>query len=374
MSVVEMLWVLGASFFIMAAACYLLLMTSGPLEKVGRRLGHLLHLPEDVIASTFQALATSGPEIVMAILAAFVVGANAADTAEKGASGCLNMCFSAMANLLGIGSLGMIYMMLKKMVKPDDSIEVAPSVIIGLGFYIVSSTCLCVFVLDSAITVIEAWILMGIGIAFVVMQFFMPAVLKIVNSFASGPSAKREAGGDEPEQQGDPRDEDKPLPTTFFGWLGDLAGNGFVYAFLVFALVVFVQQCLWATFNMATLKIVSIGGILCLFTSYVSSFPEFMMTYRYAKAAKKSALLGMLFGSNVIDLAFAGYRAIHLGQPMKVVTGGTHGYLLPYYLWCLPVLAVLSLLALWRGRFKYKWAYPLVVFYLIYVISGFILL
>ena len=132
----ETFWIVGASFFVMAAACYLLLMTSGPLEKLGRRLGHLLHLPEDVIASTFQALATSGPEIVKAILAAtaFVAeGFTELSLDEKGASGCLNMCFSAMANLLGIGSLGMIYMMLKKMVKPNDSIEVAPSVIIGLG-------------------------------------------------------------------------------------------------------------------------------------------------------------------------------------------------------------------------------------------------
>ena len=53
----------------MGASCYLLFITSDPLEQVGGRLGRLLHLPEDVIASTFQALATSGPEIVMAILA-----------------------------------------------------------------------------------------------------------------------------------------------------------------------------------------------------------------------------------------------------------------------------------------------------------------
>jgi len=56
--------------FVMGAACYLLFITSDPLEEVGGRIGKLLHLPEDVIASTFQALATSGPEIVMAVLAA----------------------------------------------------------------------------------------------------------------------------------------------------------------------------------------------------------------------------------------------------------------------------------------------------------------
>jgi len=129
-----------------------------------------------------------------------------------------------------------------------------------------------------------------------------------------------------------------------------------------------------ATFSMATVGIVSVGGILIMFTSYVSSFPEFMMTYRYAVANKKSALLGMLFGSNVIDLAFAGYRAIHLGEPMEVYTTGWMQHLFPLYLWCLPALALFALLALSKGWLKYKHAYPLVVFYLIYIVSGFVLL
>jgi Ca2+/Na+ antiporter len=117
-----------------------------------------------------------------------------------------------------------------------------------------------------------------------------------------------------------------------------------------------------------------VGGILIIFTSYVSSFPEFMMTYRYAVADKKSALLGMLFGSNVIDLAFAGFRAIRLGEPMEVYTTGSFQVSFPFYLWCLPALALLALLALAKRWFKYWHAYPLVVFYIIYIVSGAILL
>ncbi|MBU1741368.1 MAG: hypothetical protein KKC37_07460, partial [Proteobacteria bacterium] len=120
--------------------------------------------------------------------------------------------------------------------------------------------------------------------------------------------------------------------------------------------------------------VASVGGILLMFTSYVSSFPEFMMTYRYAVANKKSALLGMLFGSNVIDLAFAGFRPIWLHESMDVFTTGRVQELFIYYLWCLPVIAVLVLFGLLSRTFKYKHAYPLVAFYLIYIISGFYLL
>lgn len=59
-----------SGLFVLSATCYLLFIISDPLEEVGNKLGKLLHLPEDVIASTFSALATSGPEIIMAILAA----------------------------------------------------------------------------------------------------------------------------------------------------------------------------------------------------------------------------------------------------------------------------------------------------------------
>ena len=157
--------------------------------------------------------------------------------------------------------------------------------------------------------------------------------------------ARRLAAGLEPElpeegEEEEEEEEEAPVPTSPLAWTKDLVTNGFIYAFLVFALVVFVRECLGATFNIATLGVVSVGGVLIMFTSYVSSFPEFMMTYRYAVANKKSALLGMLFGSNVLDLAFAGFRAIRLGEPMEVYTTGRMQFLFPLYLWCLPVLAV----------------------------------
>ncbi len=382
---------LAFAIFVMAASCYLLFVTSDPLEQVGGRIGRLLRLPEDVIASTFQALATSGPEIVMAILAAtaFVTANSAWDVltvGERGCSGCLNMCFSAMDNLLGIGCVGMIFMMWKKYIEGDEVVVVAPSVKMGLIFYILSSTCLCVFIQFSSFTKVveggreitahtmnvwQAWVLMAIGIVFVVSQFFLPALL-------TRRHARRAAAGLEPEipvdDDEDEEEDEAPIPTSFLPWLRDLVANGFIYSFLVFALVVFVRECLGATFNIATLGIVSVGGVLIMFTSYVSSFPEFMMTYRYAAANKKSALLGMLFGSNVLDLAFAGFRAIRLGETMEVYTTGRMQFLFPLYLWCLPALAVVALFALSKGWFKYKHAYPLVALYVIYIVSGFILL
>jgi Ca2+/Na+ antiporter len=377
--------------FVMAAACYLLFITSDPLEQVGGRLGRLLHLPEDVIASTFQALATSGPEIVMAILAAtaYITAESQWDvltTGERGCSGCLNMCFSAMDNLLGIGCVGMIFMMWKKYIKGDEVVVVAPSVTAGLIFYTISSACLCAFVQISSfskvvegreivahvMTVWQAWVLMGIGIAFVLSQFFLPTYLarRHAKRVAAGLETEIPEDDDEEEEE----EEEAPIPQKPLPWLRDLVTNGFIYAFLVYALVIFVRECLAATFDMATVGIVSVGGVLIMFTSYVSSFPEFMMTYRYAAANKKNALLGMLFGSNVIDLAFAGFRAIKLGEPMEIYTMGKMQHLFPVYLWCLPLLAVVTLIALSKGWFKYKHAYVLVVLYLTYIISGFILL
>ena len=376
--------------FVMAAACYLLFVTSEPLEQVGGRIGRLLHLPEDVIASTFQALATSGPEIVMAILAAtaFIGASSAWDVltlGERGCSGCLNMCFSAMDNLLGIGCLGMIFMIWKKSARAREVVLVAPSVKVGLIFYIVSSLCLCAFiqlsshpqVLDDGreivahtMSVWQAWVLMAVGIAFVVSQFFLPGIV-------ARRHARRVAAGLEPELPSDEEDEDEEeatVPRSPLSWLRDLVKNGFIYAFLVFALVVFVRECLGATFNMATVGIVSVGGVLIMFTSYVSSFPEFMMTYRYAVSNKKSALLGMLFGSNVIDLAFAGFRAIRLDEPMEIYTTGSMQHLFPVYLWCLPGLALVALIAISKGWFRYWHAYPLVILYLGYIVSGFVLL
>ena len=379
------LLVFGWALFILAAACYLLFITSDPLEEVGGRLGKLLRLPEDVIASTFQALATSGPEIVMAILAAtpFVAGEawTTLQMGEKACSGCLNMCFSAMDNLLGIGCLGMIFMLYKKTVEPDEPVLVEPSVIIGLLFYIVSSSCLGYFIttslhevpqgdrtlMVSTMQVWQAWVLMGIGITFVLLQFASPKIVPAI-----GKMLKMEDLDD--DDDGDDDDEEYTAPAFGGAWLKDLLTSSFTYAFLVYALVVFVRECLGATFDMATIQLVSVGGILIMFTSYVSSFPEFMMTYRYALANKKSELLGMLFGSNVLDLAFAGFRAIWLEQPMDIYTTGKMQWLFPYYIWCLPIIAVLALFGLTTKKFKYKFAYVMVVFYLAYIISGFILL
>ena len=362
------LWLMYSGIFVLSAACYLLFITSDPLEKVGGRLGKLLHLPEDVIASTFQALATSGPEIVIAIIAATPFVASdiwqGLQLGEKACSGALNMSFSAMDNLLGIGCLGMIYMLYKKTVSPDEALEVSPSVKIGLVFYIVSSTCLCIFIGDSILTEFESWVLMGIGITFILSQFFIPALIAMMGKANSLP--------ENPEEEDE--DEEEAMPTTVGRWVSDFSKNFFVYAFLVFALIIFVQECLNSTFHMATVGVVSVGGILILFTSYVSSFPEFMMTYRYAASNNKNALLGMLFGSNVIDLAFAGFRSIWLHERMLVCTTGRFPQLLPAYLWALPVIAVLSLIFLSTKMFKYKYAYPLVVLYIIYIFSGFFLL
>ncbi len=391
------------SIFILGAACYLLFITSDPLEKVGGRIGKLLKLPEDVIASTFQALATSGPEIVMAVLAGFVAWeisetnilqnltnslfmVNKGDlgtllVGEASCSGVLNMCFSAMDNLLGIGCLGMIFMMYKKYVDKNEQLIIAPSVKIGLIFYIVSSTLICYFLQSSShiktivedgvsrnitaywLTPMQSWILMGIGIAFILSQFFLP---KIVNSLFKNTV--------EEDEEDDNEEEEEPMPTTMFSWITDLFKNGFVYLFLVFGLIVFVRGCMLASFSMASVGIASLGGVLILFTSYVSSFPEFMLTYRYAMKNKKNALLAMLFGSNVIDLAFAGFRAIKLDESLEVYTTGSMQGLFPYYLWCLPALAIVMFLALNFKMLKYKHAFIMIVFYLIYVTSGFILL
>jgi Ca2+/Na+ antiporter len=125
---------------------------------------------------------------------------------------------------------------------------------------------------------------------------------------------------------------------------------------------------------LGTLGIVSVGGILLLLTSYVSSFPEFFMTYRFCIAGKKDALLGMLFGSNVIDLAFSGWRAVRLGEGFVVETTGRYPQLLPYYVSALPVVAVLALFGLTTGKIKAKHAKIAVAFYLAYVVSGFFLL
>lgn len=359
------LWIFTFSFFTLGAACYLLFVTSEPLEEVGGKIGKLLKLPEDVIASTFQALATSGPEIVMAILAAtpFVASEvwSTLELGERASSGTLNMAFSAMDNLLGIGAVAMIFLIRLGKVNKDEPVPMTHSTSIGLIFYIFASGCLSMFMIDSILTPSESWTLMGIGIAFILSQFFVPAWLS--RKYPDEIDDEEDDGGD-----------DYKVPNDPIVWTKEMTIQSFIYMALVFGLIIFVRECLSATFNLATIGVASVGGILIMFTSYVSSFPEFMMSYRYVIADKKTALLGMLFGSNVIDLAFAGFRSIWLGENMAVYTTGRFPALLPVYIWLLPLIACALLIGLKTQAFKWKHAYPLVGFYLIYIISGFILL
>jgi Ca2+/Na+ antiporter len=363
--------VILAGLFTLAFACYLLFVISDPLEKVGGQLGRLLRLPEEVIASTFQALATSGPEIIMAVLAAttFIAGSawESLHMGERASSGTLNMAFSAMDNLLGIGCLAMLLMLHKGTVRKDEVIKVSPAVKVGLVFYMLSSMLLGGFIqgnshwadrkgehlLVSFLTETQAWILAGVGILFVVSQFFVPKLL-----------------GTKKTELLKPRRQ----PVLSRPWLKGMSLSTFKYFALVFGLWLAVKACLGATFNMATVGLVSVGGILLMFTSYVSSFPEFMLAYRYTVADKRSAVLGMLFGSNVIDLAFAGFRAMWLHEPFEVYTTGPHQQLFPYYIWALPAVASLIFLGLGNGWLKYGHARYLVVFYVFYIVSGFILL
>ncbi len=359
----DTIWIFASSIFILAATCYILFITSDILEKTGGRLGKLLKIPEDVVAATFQALATSGPEIVMAIIAAgaFVnqEAWSALQYGEKASSGTLNMAFSAMDNLLGIGCVAMTFMLLKGKVKKDDHIPAKASTYFGLFYYLGASTFFAYSIMDGKITTQEGWTLMYIGISFIVSQFFVPKWLE------------KKFGAEEEDED---EEDEEPIPTKPVAWFADLIKTNFVYMFLVFTLIVFVREAMGATFTMATVGVFSLGGILLLVTSYVSSFPEFMMAYRYTMADKKHALLAMLFGSNVIDLAFAGYGAIVNKVPLEVFTTGRMPHLLPYYIWMLPIIAVLLLVGFATKTFKWKHAPVLVCFYLVYIISGSVLL
>ena len=357
--------VASIALFVLSASCYLLFLTSEPLESVGARLGRLLKMPEAVMASTLGALATSGPEIIMAIIAAtpFILSDawSVLQVSERASAGALNMSFSAMDNLLGIGAVGIVYMLWKGYLNKDDVVEVAPSVKTSLVFYLVASLCFSYFITNGVLTFTESWILMGIGITYVVSQFFLP---NLINKYYP-----YDGGGDD-EEDGD----DEPMPTTVTAWFSDTGKNTFLYFALVWAMVLFVRECLGATFDFATIGIVSVGGILIMFTSYVSSFPEFMLTYRYASSNNKDALLGMLFGSNVIDLAFAGFRPIWLKEDMNVMTTGMANYLLPAYIWSLPILATLMIVLMYFRILKFRHAKPMIVLYVLYIVSGFILL
>jgi Ca2+/Na+ antiporter len=362
-------WTFISGIFILAASCYALFKFSDELEDVGNELGRLLRLPQDVVASTFAALATSGPEIVMAILAATPFILNEAWSGlrlgEKASSGTLNMAFSAMDNLLGIGAVAILFLIYKKRTNPDSYIPIKPSVLVGLGFYVISSFLLSIFITDHLLTEVESWILMILGIVFIISQFLIPNWIEKRRPFFNGRVLFE-------EDKITPK-EPPPHPLTL-KWTKEFALHGLFYAFLVFVLIVFVRESLGATFNMAQATIFSVGGIIIMFTSYVSSFPEFMMAYHLAKANKQNALLAMLFGSNVIDLAFAGFRAIWLHEPIEVYTTGIARGLLPFYIWALPTVALLAFVGLLKGKIKYKYAYPAIIFYVIYIVSGFVLL
>ena len=358
--------------FVLAASCYVIFILSGPLKKVGGRIGKLLHLPEDVIASTFQALATSGPEIVMAILAAtpFITYETwkALELGEKAGSGTLNIVFSAMSNLLGIGAVAIIIMIKKGMVNKHEIIKVTSSVKISLIFYVLSSTLLFIFVMNKELDVIESWILMIIGRVYVFSQFCIHGIIKKFNNKTDINSEKNR------EEDIGAENSKYIVPPTAGAWVKDFSYNSFIYSFLIFVLIIFVREAMGASFRMAIVSIFSLGGVIIMFTSYISSFPEFMLTYRYVIANKKSALLGMLFGSNVIDLAFSGFRAIWIGSPMQIYSTGPYGNLLIFYILVIPVIAILALIGLCMRKIKFKIAYPLVIFYVLYIISGFILI
>ncbi len=325
----------------------------------------MLRLNEDVIASTFQALATSGPEIVMAILAATPFIANSAwaslGHAEKASSGTLNIVFSAMSNLLGIGAVAIIFMIRKGMVKKDETIKVNSSVKSSLLFYVLIATYLGISVIDGTLNVLESWVMMGVAIAYVIYQFIAPLFIKI---------RKKEVVQVESIED----EDDYTPPSQPVSWLKDFIKNSFLYAILVYGLIVLVRESMGATFDMAMSSIFSISGILIMFTSYISSFPELMLAIRYTVANNKSSLLSMLFGSNVIDLGFGGFRAIWLGEAMEVTSTGRAGFLLPYYIWVIPILAILAYIGLMTGKMKYRIVYPMLIFYILYIVSGFILL
>ena len=338
-------------FFILAAVCYAIYIISNQLDLVGGRLGNYLNLSDEVVASTFQALATSGPEILMAIIVAtpFISQSIWVDLslAERACSGTLNMAFSAMDNLLGIGAVAIVFMLITKKVDPNEIIESDINTIFSLAFYTLISLVFVIFCFDYKLTYIESWILMILGIVFVVIEVVI----------------KRKEAQDVTERK-----------ETVIKRMKGTAWNGLQYSFLIFALIVFVKIAMSASFNLALLGSISIGSIVLLFTSYISSFPEFVFSFKYAIEGRKKALLGILFGSNIIDLAFAGFRSIWLHEEMLICTTGKFPKLLFLYLSIIPIIACIMLISISSKFLKWKHAYVGIVIYLIYIISGFILL
>jgi Ca2+/Na+ antiporter len=266
-----------------------------------------------------------------------------------------------MDNLLGIGCVAICYMIYKGQVKANDVVPIKVGTVMGLFFYMISSFLLAIFISDGTLTYKESWILAWIAIIFIFSQLFS----WIYTPYLSG-LLKLEID----------EDEDDNITTLEPGdsYIMTLIHQIGIYCILIFGLVVFVRLCMGATFNLATLGIVSVGGILLALTSYVSSFPEFMIAFRYVVSNKKDAILALLFGSNVIDLGFAGFRSIWLHQDMQVYTTGKMPQLLSLYIWALPSVALCLLFAFLTKKFKWGHAQYLVLFYCFYIISGFILL
>ncbi len=358
-------WIIFATIFVLVASCYFLYSISGELEKVGAILGSMLKLPDVIVASTFLALATSGPEIIMAILSAsdYIKGSEweMLQLGEKACSGTLNMAFSAMDNLLGIGCVGICFMIWKGQVKANDVVPIKAGTIMGLFFYIISSAFLSYSISDGVLSYRESWILAWIAIAFSLVQLASP----IYTSYLTGLLNLEDEN---------PEEEDFAWSVKKGTYFRSLITQLGIYCILMYGLIVFVKVCMGATFNLATLQIVSVGGILLAITSYVSSFPEFMIAFRYALNNKTDAILAMLFGSNIIDLGFAGFRSIWLHQDMQVYTTGKMPELLKFYIWALPIVATMLLFSFLLKKFRWGHAKPLVVFYCFYIISGFILL
>jgi len=167
----------------------------------------------------------------------------------------------------------------------------------------------------------------------------------------------------------DGEENKEETPFKFMGFLGTIA----MYSILIWGSVEMIKIVLGSTFGMAQIGVASVGAVLLALTSYVSSFPELGMTYVMARKGNVKDILGMLFGSNVIDLGFSGLRPIVQNTEMAIFTTGTPG-LLQWYIAALPATAVIISLIVWKGKLKYWMAIPGGCFYLAYILGGWIYL
>lgn len=342
--------------FSLCSICYLIWLLSGKIDSVGLNIAKHLNMPDEVAASTFQALATSGPEILIAILAATSFIANTSwqslTLSERACSGTLNMAFSAMDNLLGIGAVAIIFSMLFRGLDPKEIVPSNKNTIISLSFYTLISGLFALFCFDCVLTNFESICLMIVGLLFVFIECLLPMI-------------ERHKLTDKTGEEG-------------YGTLNkrfvSLFCFSFEYIFLIFGMIVFVQVAIKATFNIAVISSFSVGGIIMLFTSYISSFPELVLSFRYAMENRRNEMLGMLFGSNIIDLSFAGFRSIWLNEKMAVISTGTYGYLLKWYLAFIPIISLFLLVGIMTKKLKWCHFYLLSLFYLIYIVTGFIYL